>query len=312
MSKAYPIALVGIGQIARDQHVPVIAASADFTLAATVSRHNGIDGVHNHRNLALLLAERPDITTVALCTPPQVRHALAAQAIAAGRHVLLEKPPGATLAEVDDLIGQAKRAGVSLFATWHSRFSPAVPQAKAWLAGQQIRRTYITWKEDVRQLHPGQQWIWQPGGFGVLDPGINALSILTEIMPFGVFLTGARLEFPANCHTPIAAHLHFNAGITAEFDWRYEQAPLWNIEIETSNSQLRLSGGGRKLEIDGAVVVDEPETGYAGLEAEYKAIYNHFADLIATGRSDVDLSPQTLVADAFTLGERVVTEAFYE
>jgi hypothetical protein len=41
----------------------------------------------------------------------------------------------------------------------------------------------IVWHEDVRKWHPGQQWIWEPGGFGVFDPGINALSIATRIFP---------------------------------------------------------------------------------------------------------------------------------
>ena len=47
----------------------------------------------------------------------------------------------------------------------------------SWSSGR------IIWKEDVHHWHPGQRWIWEPGGFGVFDPGINALSVLTEILP---------------------------------------------------------------------------------------------------------------------------------
>ena len=58
----------------------------------------------------------------------------------------------------------------------------------------------------MRRWHPGQAWIWEPGGFGVFDPGINALSIATSIFaPF--FLTAARLDFPENRDAPIAAAL---------------------------------------------------------------------------------------------------------
>ena len=42
-----PVAIVGVGKIARDQHIPAIAADPDFTLAAGVSRHETIDGVPN-------------------------------------------------------------------------------------------------------------------------------------------------------------------------------------------------------------------------------------------------------------------------
>ncbi len=59
----------------------------------------------------------------------------------------------------------------------------------------------------MRHWHPNQAWIWEPGGFGVFDPGINALSILTEILP-GPFTVGsARLVTPANVQTPIAAEV---------------------------------------------------------------------------------------------------------
>ena len=55
--------------------------------------------------------------------------------------------------------------------------------AREWLRTRELRRGRITGKEDVHFWHPGQRWIFEPGGFGVFDPGINALSILTDILP---------------------------------------------------------------------------------------------------------------------------------
>ena len=102
-------------------------------------------------------------------------------ALSAGKHVLLEKPPAATVSELVDLQRRSTAAGLTLFATWHSQFNAGVEEARRQLAGRQIRRLEVTWKEDVRHWHPGQAWIWEPGGFGVFDPGINALS--TFAMP---------------------------------------------------------------------------------------------------------------------------------
>ena len=99
------IAIVGIGKIARDQHVPAIRGNGAFSLAATVSPHDaGLPGVPHHASLDALLAQGPAVDAVALCTPPQVRYDLAAQALCRGAHVFLEKPPGATLAEVEALV----------------------------------------------------------------------------------------------------------------------------------------------------------------------------------------------------------------
>lgn len=301
------IALVGIGKIARDQHIPAIAADPDWELAATVSRNASVDGVPNYTDIETLLAERPDIGTVSLAIPPQPRFAYAAAALRAGRHLMLEKPPGATLAECHALIDMAKAQGVSLFATWHSRYADCVPATKAWLAERTIRMLVITWKEDVRRWHPGQEWIWDAGGLGVFDPGINALSILTEILPEPVHLSAAELEFPENRDTPIAASLTFvdpsGGDISAVFDWRQEGPQTWDINIETDEGKLKLANGGATLTIDGVLTQQ-------GSDREYPGLYRRMADCVKKGISDVDLSPMVHVADAFTLGRRRIVEPF--
>lgn len=304
-----PIALLGIGKIARDQHIPAIAESSGFALAATVSRSGGVDGVENHNDIAGLLAARPDIRAVSLCMPPVPRFDIATAALAAGKHVMLEKPPGATVSEVLKLERLARAKGVTLFATWHSRHAAGVAQARAYLRDAQIRHVQIDWKEDVRRWHPGQDWIWQAGGLGVFDPGINALSIMTEILPNPVHLTAATLAFPDNCETPIAADLAFAgpAGMTVDavFDWRQEGPQSWNITVDTTHGQLRLTDGGATLLIDGMAQKAEGP-------GEYPGLYHRFAELIEAGQSDVDISPLQHVADAFMLGRREVVAAFYD
>jgi D-galactose 1-dehydrogenase len=301
------IALVSIGKIARDQHIPRLAESSDWELATAVSRSATVDGVENFTDFAEMLAKRPDIPVVSLCMPPAARFDYAAKAIAAGRHVMLEKPPGATLSECFELERMAKAKHVTLFATWHSRYAAQVPAAKAWMAGKTLKSVTITWKEDVRRWHPGQDWIWEPGGLGVFDPGINALSILTEIMPRALFVRKAVLEFPENRQTPIGVDLTFHdtggAQVTAVFDWRQEGPQTWDIAVEAEEGKLLLQGGGAKLIIDGKPVADAPD-------GEYAALYARMFDLVNSGRSDVDLAPMAHVADALALGERVVVAPF--
>lgn len=303
------VGIVGFGKIARDQHAPAIAASDAFTLVASASRHAHAPGLPAYHDIEAMLAAEPDMAAVALCQPPQVRHAAARAAIAAGRHVFLEKPPGATLSEVVDLARAADEAGVTLFASWHSRHAAGVARARAWLAGKTIRRVDIAWKEDVRHWHPGQAWIWQPGGLGVFDPGINALSLLTALLDAPVRLEAAALELPANREAPIAARLAMRtaegAPIAADFDWRQTGPQTWDIAVETDAGTLLLSHGGNTLAIDGAVQPLPPE-------AEYSGLYARFAELIAAGRSEVDVAPLRLVADAFLTGTRSVTEAFHD
>jgi D-galactose 1-dehydrogenase len=309
VGSAIRLAIVGLGKIARDQHVPAIAATEGIELTAIVSRHASIDGVAHFATLDELLMAAPDVDAVALCTPPLVRHAQAAAALKAGKHVLLEKPPGATISELTPLVAAARQSGRTLFATWHSRFAPGVEPARDFLADRQIKSVLVEWKEDVKVWHPGQAWIWQPGGFGVFDPGINALSILTRILPRPFFLTQAELSFPENRAAPIAADLTFSDDtglpIRAEFDWRQTGPQTWDIQVETDAGRLTLSSGGSRLVHDDRTLADEKP-------AEYRGIYRRFVELIASGVSDADLSPLVHVADAFMLGRRRNVEPFIE
>ncbi len=306
------IALVGIGKIALDQHVPAISASPDWELSATVSRSGQVPGVEAFTSFEAFLAARPETRVVSLCMPPVPRFAYAAAAIGAGRHVMLEKPPGASLSECYELARMAEARRVSLFATWHSRAAAMVGPARDWLRQKTIRKVRVIWKEDVRRWHPGQDWIWEPGGLGVFDPGINALSILTEILPGALHVTGAHLEIPENRQGPIAAQLDFahpsGAEVSAVFDWRQTGPQTWRIEAETDAGNLALDDGGARLTIDGAEGVSEPDT----LSGEYPRLYAQMARLVADGASDTDFEPLRLVADAFLLGRRSHVAAFHD
>src|SRR5687768_18284795 len=97
-----------------------------------------------------------EIDAVALCTPPTARVDIARDCLAAGLHVLLEKPPAATLGEVDEIERLAADAARTLFASWHSQHAAGVAAAREALTGEPIRSLDIRWHEDVRKWHPGQ------------------------------------------------------------------------------------------------------------------------------------------------------------
>jgi predicted dehydrogenase len=308
-SASIQIALVGTGKIARDQHVPALRGNPDFRLLAGVDPDHGLEGLPGFPDVAGLLHALPAVTAVAVCTTPQARFELARLALQHGRDVLLEKPPGVTLGEVRTLVRLADQRHAVVFAAWHSRFAPGVSVARNWLAQRRIREIHVFWQEDVRIWHPGQAWIWQPGGMGVFDPGINALSILTHILPEPIVVRAAELSYPENCGTPIAAQLRLTHGsdspIFMELDFRHTGEPRWDIEFDTDAGRLTLSRGARHLALDGQ------RLDCAG-EDEYPALYKHFATLVRARRSDVDLAPLRLVADALLCGRRTEVEPFVD
>ncbi|QBZ90337.1 Gfo/Idh/MocA family oxidoreductase [Pseudomonas viciae] len=303
------LGLVGYGKIAQDQHLPAILANPAFQLVAVATQGKPCDGVENFQSLGELLEKGPHVDAIAFCTPPQGRFALVQQALAAGKHVLVEKPPCATLGEAMVLVEQIREQGVSGLFAWHSRYAQGIQAARDWLASRTLQSVKIDWKEDVRKWHPGQAWIWQPGGLGVFDPGINALSIVTHLLPLSLFVESAELRVPSNCQSPIAANIKMSdAGrldVRAEFDFDHGHDELWSIEIRCTEGLLRLDNGGALLSIDGVRQA-------VSQEGEYAAVYRHFQQLIADKASDVDLQPLRLVADSFFVGSRASVEPFYD
>jgi D-galactose 1-dehydrogenase len=301
------IAIIGYGNIAREEHMPAIAADSRFELVAVASRASdpgiGVPWFARHEDLLAAMAGRLD--AVAICTPPSARHAIAGDALVAGVGVLLEKPPAATLGEIEALERLARSKSGALYASWHSQHAAGVAPAAAALAGASVARLLISWREDVREFHPGQDWIWAPGGFGVFDPGINALSIATHILPMPLLVREASLLYPANKQAPIAASLVFaGEDLRAEMDWRHGEQQEWTIRIETAEARtVELRDGGARLLIDGS---EQPVAG----RGEYPSIYDRFAALVAAREVEVDREPLRIVADAFLVGRREMTEPF--
>jgi hypothetical protein len=164
----------------------------------------------------------------------------------------------------------------------------------------------MIWNEDVSVFHPGQEWIWQAGGFGVFDTGVNGLSILTRILPAPLVVRAASPWIPKGSQTPIAVEIDF-AGLReadhlhAEMDWRVPVANR-SIEIVTrAGRRLWMPNSGRRLEVDGTVFVDEENL-------EYPRIYDRFAELIGRGESQLDEWPLVVVADAYLIGHKLSTD----
>ncbi|GAA4711098.1 Gfo/Idh/MocA family oxidoreductase [Sphingomonas lutea] len=295
-------AILGFGKIAADQHVPAITANPRFDLVASSSR-SGQGVGQTFTDWRKLIREVDGLEAVAITTPPGPRYEIARECVLAGLHCLLEKPPTATLTEIADLACLAEAQRVSLFATWHAQHHRTVDAAARALAGKRIARLDIRWHEDVDKWHPGQDWIWQPGGFGVFDPGINAFSILTRIFPGSLFVRSAELHVPHGAQTPIAADIAFSSPqadgpLRCSLDWRRTEGEEWTIAVDTSDgTRVRLENGGARLAIDGQASNDEGP-------GEYPDIYRTFLDLIDARDSSIDVAPLRLVADCLLLGTR--------
>lgn len=300
------LGLVGLGKIARESHLPALGADGAFALSATASPDAGLDHLPAYPSFARMLAAERDLGAISICTPPVRRFDIARAAIAAGLHVMLEKPPTVTLAELDALKRQAGAAGVALFAAWHSREAAAVPAVRTWLKGRRIRAVRLVWQEDIRTWHNRQDWILAAGGFGVFDPAINAFSILTLLLTDPILIRRAGLTRPENRQMPVQASITAESGdavIAMELDVLHQGGERWDIEIDTDGGTVVLTDGGHRAVIGGQTHTFAPVSEYANL-------YRRFASLITCGDSDVDGTPLALVADIMLIADWRIGERF--
>lgn len=110
------VGLVGYGMAGASLHAPLITAEPRLELRAVVtSKH--VPGLPVVPTVAALLDD-PSVELVVVATPNAVHHDVAAAALDAGRHVVVDKPFTVTTAEADDLIA---RAGARALSAFHQR-----------------------------------------------------------------------------------------------------------------------------------------------------------------------------------------------
>jgi len=116
---AVHVALIGYGLAGRVFHAPLIAATEGLRLAAVVSRRAGEivaawPGTRVAADADAVLAD-PAIDLIVVATPNDSHFDLAARALAAGKHVVIDKPFACTAAEARALSGKASGRILSVF-----------------------------------------------------------------------------------------------------------------------------------------------------------------------------------------------------
>ena len=159
--------LVGLGAVAAThaRAIQALAAEHPVRLAGVASRSadRARDfaarfGAPFHTGEMAALLARPDVHAVCILTPSGAHLEPALQAIAAGKHVVVEKPLEITVARVDALLAAAERAGVLVAGIFQARFSAGARALKAAAQAGRFGRlvlcsAYVKWHRDPGLLH---------------------------------------------------------------------------------------------------------------------------------------------------------------
>jgi predicted dehydrogenase len=205
--------VIGAGRLGRF-HAQKLAAMADADLVAVVdplaanrdrvAAECGTRSLSHHRPL------RGQIDAAVIAAPTRLHHRLGLELLESGVHLLIEKPLAATLAEADDLVEAARRAGVVLQVGHVERFNPALAAAMPQLRNpkyvEAVRAGPFTFRStDVGvvldlMIHDLDLLLWM-----VRSPIRNVEALGLSVLGGHEDVANARLEFECGCVATLSA-----------------------------------------------------------------------------------------------------------
>ena len=140
MTAPLRVGIAGIHGHGRSHVDAVLALAADVELAAVADPRGAVDippATRAYRDAAAMLAAG-GLDIAILCTPIPTHAALAERALAAGAHVLLEKPPVTAVAEHDAVLAAARDAGRAVQVGFQSLGSAGIAAAQDLVASGEL------------------------------------------------------------------------------------------------------------------------------------------------------------------------------
>ncbi len=187
--------VIGTGLIADFAHLPAyreagatVVAVADVVESRAARMANKYDVAQVYTDYRRLL-ERKDIEAVSVCVPNYLHAPIVLDALAAGKHVLVEKPMAMNLAEAKAMEVAAERAGRILMVGFNSRFRPDVVKLRRLIQAGKFGDLYFAETGYIRRRGYPSGWFTvkaESGGGPVVDIGIH-------VMDFTRYLVGSPL-----------------------------------------------------------------------------------------------------------------------
>jgi predicted dehydrogenase len=283
MSTVRNIALVGAGVIGK-QHGLVVSQLADrLRLAAVVD----IDG-ERAEHLAAERGGKPftaltealstvDIDIVAVCTPTGRHGEVAIEALAARKHVIVEKPAEITVQRTDEIIEAQRKAGTVVTVISQHRFDPSTEQTLAAIERGELGRltsgiASIDWWRGQSYYDSGDwRGTWDlDGGGALMNQGVHTVDLLVAAL-------GRPVEVFA--YTGTLAHERIEVEDVAVGVVRFESGALGVLHATTSaypglSARLQVHGdkGSAVIDNDQLVFFETTAPGGDAAEQSYGAL----------------------------------------
>ncbi len=247
-SKPLGFAIVGSGMIA-GVHAQAISAVDGARLVGVVSRsaERGAEFAARHGAEVVTptveeMVARPDVDVVCITTPSGAHLEPALAAIAAGKHLVVEKPLEITVARIDTMLAAAEKAGVLIMPIFQNRFSAGAIAVKAAVAAGRFGRMtlascYVKWWRD-ETYYTGSPWKGtrqMDGGGATMNQAIHGVDLLQWLAGAPEQVTAMktrRVHAGIEVEDTAAAVVQFAGGALGTIEASTAAWPGWSLRLE--------------------------------------------------------------------------------
>lgn len=266
-------AVLGAGQVLH------AVAARDLTRAQAFAADFGFARAYG--DYEALLADR-DVDAVYIALPNDQHLPWTLRALAAGKHVLCEKPLALTASEVAQMQTAERNSGFRVMEAFCHRFHPQFERARTAIAHSAIGDVLAVQTHFVNVLDRPADFRWAAamGGGALYDLGCYGISLmrgLLDLEPIGV---SGMQRARGNVDERFAAQLDFGGGLAGQLVCSFEGVGQQSLTVMGSTGCLTLNwpfstkGRATILSVSGSVQMFEPMD-------PYQAMVEHFADAIA-------------------------------
>jgi predicted dehydrogenase len=218
----------------------VAIASRQLERAEAQARELGVERAHG--SYEALLAD-PEVDAVYVSLPNEMHHEWTMHAIAAGKHVLCEKPYSRSAAEVQTAFDAASAAGVILAEAFMWRHHPQALKLSELVAGgaigklRLVRAAFSFLLDDPRDV----RLLEELDGGGLMDVGCYCVSAVRMLAGEPVGVTAQQLHAPSGVDRRLVATLAHDGDVLSHLDCALDLPDRSELEVVGSEGVLRVS-----------------------------------------------------------------------
>jgi myo-inositol 2-dehydrogenase / D-chiro-inositol 1-dehydrogenase len=247
------VGFVGCGRATQTLHLPALRRLADWqVVAAADSDEDRLKEIATRFGIPRCYADyqallaNPDVEVVAVCVPPRLHAEVALAAVAAGKHVFIEKPLAVTLGECAELLEQSARSPRKVMVGFNLRWHRLVRRAREMiqdgtLGDLELIRTSFTTGGRMKATSPAWSSWRTPGGGVLFDLGVHHFDLWR-------YMTGAEvIEISAMNHSHEAGgqsstvQARMDSGLLVTSAFSNQATDSNELEICGSKGSIRVS-----------------------------------------------------------------------